>query len=186
VDPDELVRWAEAEASAQLSGRDDRWRHVQAVADEARKVARILDDEDDQATLVAAAWLHDVGYAPTLAVTGFHALDGGRYVRTLGQERLAGLVAHHSAAHVEAELRGLSAELAEFPDERSDTTAALSYCDMLTGPTGEPVSLEDRIADVERRYGAGHVVPRSLRTAGPELARSVDLIEGKLRQLDLA
>ena len=41
---------------------------------------------------------------------------------------------------------------------------------MLTGPAGEPVSLEKRIADVERRYGADHVVPRSLRLAQPELA----------------
>jgi hypothetical protein len=24
----------------------------------------------------AAAWLHDIGYAPDLAVTGLHALDG--------------------------------------------------------------------------------------------------------------
>jgi hypothetical protein len=30
---------------------------------------------------------------------------------------------------------------------------------MLTGPAGEPVSLEERIADVERRYGADHVAP---------------------------
>jgi hypothetical protein len=80
----------------------------------------------------------------------------------------------------------LRAELAEFPDESSDTTAALTYCDMLTGPAGEPVSLEERIADVERRYGADHVVPRSLRLAQPELARSIDYIEGRLRQLDRA
>jgi hypothetical protein len=26
----------------------------------------------------AAAWLHDIGYAPGLAVTGLHALDGAR------------------------------------------------------------------------------------------------------------
>ena len=57
---------------------------------------------------------------------------------------------------------------------------------MLTGPTGEAVSLDERIANVERRYGSGHVVPRSLREARPALMRSIDLIEGKLRQLDLA
>jgi hypothetical protein len=84
-------------------------------------------------------------------VTGFHPLDGARYVRRLGQKRIAGLVAHHSGANVQAALRGLSAELAEFPDEASETTAALAYCDMLTGPVGEPVSLDERIADVERR-----------------------------------
>jgi hypothetical protein len=185
VDPDELVRWAEAEASRLLSGMGDRWRHVQAVAARAHDVGRVLDEED-RAALIAAAWLHDVGYAPRLTITGFHPLDGARYVRGLAEERIAGLVAHHSGAHVEAELRGLRAELAEFPEDRSETAAALTYCDMLTGPSGEPVSLEERIADVERRYGADHVVPRSLRLAQPELARSIDHIEGMLRQLDRA
>jgi hypothetical protein len=109
-----------------------------------------------------------------------------RYVRALGQERLAGLVAYHSAAHVEAELRGLHAELAEFPDEGSDTSAALAYCDMRIGPTGEAISLEERIADVERRYGADHVVTRSLRLAQAELMRSIDYIEARVAQLDRA
>ena len=186
MDPGELVRWAEAHATALLSDMGDRWQHVRAVASQAREVVRILDGEDDQAALIAAAWLHDVGYAPSLVVTGFHALDGARYVRVPGQERIAGLVAHHSGSQVEAKLRGLSAELAEFPDEGSKTTAALAYCDMLTGPAGEAVSLEERIADVERRYGPEHVVPRSLRLAQPALARSLAFVESKLHQLDRA
>jgi hypothetical protein len=186
VDSSELVRWAEEHATALLSRMGDRWLHVQAVASQARQVARILNDEDDQAALIAAAWQHDIGYASSLATTGFHPLDGARHLRMLGHERIAGLVAHHSAASVEAELRGLSAELAEFPDERSETTAALAYCDMLTGPTGGAVSLEERIADVERRYGPDDVVPRSLRLAQPALASSLGLIKNKLRQGDRA
>ncbi len=31
--------------------------------------------------LVAAAYLHDIGYAPELAITGFHPLDGARHLR---------------------------------------------------------------------------------------------------------
>ena len=31
--------------------------------------------------LEAAAWLHDIGYAPCLTVTGRHALNCGRYPR---------------------------------------------------------------------------------------------------------
>ncbi len=181
--PDELARWAEAQASRLLSGMGDRWRHVQAVAARAHEAGRVLN-ENDRGVLITAAWLHDVGYAPSLASTGFHALDGARYVRALGQERIAGLVAHHSGAYVEAALRGLTAELAEFPDETSDVSAALTYCDLLTGSTGEPVGLEKRITDVERRYGADQIVPRSLRLAQPELAHSIQRIEGRLRQLD--
>jgi hypothetical protein len=182
VDPNELVRWAEATASALLSDMGGRWRHVQGVAARAEEVREVLDEED-RAALIAAAWLHDVGYAPSIAATGFHPLDGARYVRKLGQERIAGLVAHHSAANVEAELRGLSAELAEFPDEASTTTAALTYCDMHTGPTGNPVSLRKRIAGVKRRYGADHVVSRSMMRARPELARMIDLVEDKLYEV---
>ncbi|HEX6675074.1 MAG TPA: HD domain-containing protein [Actinomycetes bacterium] len=183
MDPNELVRWAEAKASTLLSDMGDRWQHVQAVAAQADEVGQVLNSEDDRAALLAAAWLHDVGYAPSIAATGFHSLDGARYVRRLGHERIAGLVAHHSAANFEAELRGLSAELAEFPDEASTATAALAYCDMLTGPTGNPVSLRKRIAGVKRRYGAGHVVYRSMVRARPELTRMIDLVEDRLYEL---
>ena len=55
-----------------------RWRHVRSVARRARWVAKKLSLSDD---LVAAAWLHDIGYAPELVDTGFHPLDGARYLR---------------------------------------------------------------------------------------------------------
>jgi predicted HD phosphohydrolase len=55
-------------------------------------------DEDD--VLIAAAYLHNIGYAPTRA-DGFHPLDGTVHLRELGVERLAGLVAHHSGAETE-------------------------------------------------------------------------------------
>jgi HD superfamily phosphodiesterase len=42
--------------------------------------------------LVAACYLHDIGYALALARGGFHPLDGARFLRALGRERLACLV----------------------------------------------------------------------------------------------
>ena len=53
--------------------------HVQAVAARARSLAAVLGADAD--LLEAAAWLHDIGYAPGLAVTGLNALDGARYLR---------------------------------------------------------------------------------------------------------
>jgi hypothetical protein len=179
VEPDELPAWAEGIAAELLSPLADRWRHVQAVAARAREVSATLPPEE-RPWLVAAAWLHDIGYAPTLVDTGFHPLDGARHVRALGQERLAGLVAHHSAARFEAKARGLAKELAEFKDERSDLTAALTYCDMTTGPVGEPMTWGDRLADAERRYGPSGMVPRSLRAASHLLARSIAQTEERL------
>lgn len=39
---------------------------------------------DDRSILIAAAWLHDIGYAPGIQETGFHPLDGGLYLRRAG------------------------------------------------------------------------------------------------------
>ena len=50
-----------------------RWRHVRSVARRARWAAKTLGLPDD---LVAAAWLHDIGYAPELVETGFHPSMG--------------------------------------------------------------------------------------------------------------
>jgi HD superfamily phosphodiesterase len=96
--------WAASYAEELLSPLGDRWLHVRGVARQAQRVASILpaDERDD---LVAAAYLHDLGYAPSLVQTGLHPLDGARHLRALGHERLAGLVAHHSGAEAEAELR---------------------------------------------------------------------------------
>jgi hypothetical protein len=172
--------WAASYAEELLSPLGDRWLHVQGVARQAQRVAPILSaDERDE--LVAAAYLHDLGYAPALVKTGLHPLDGARHLRALGHERLAGLVAYHSGARAEAELRGLAAELAEFEDEASATSMALTYCDMTTGAAGEAVTLAERLADIERRYGAGHVVTRSVHQARPEVERCIQHVEAGLR-----
>jgi hypothetical protein len=131
--------------------------------------------------LVAAAHLHDIGYAPELRRTGAHQIDGALFVRSFGHERLAGLVAHHSAATFELKLRGLDEQLADFPSERSDVSAALIYCDLTTGPTGSPMTLPDRIAEVVGRYGPDSLVALALRLATPDLVEAVDRTELRLR-----
>ena len=109
----ELV-WAERIARELLEPLEGRWRHTERVADRAGAFRDVLV-EDELDVLLAAAYLHDVGYAPELVESGFHALDGARFVRDAGHVRLAGLVAHHSASAAEAEERGLEEELAASP-----------------------------------------------------------------------
>src|SRR4029453_8344231 len=92
-----LEEWAAAEAERLLSPLGDRWDHVRAVGECAGEVGGILDQED-RPYLVAAAYLHDIGYAPGLQRTGLHQLDGAYYVRSLGAERLAPLVPHPPTA----------------------------------------------------------------------------------------
>ncbi|MER6000845.1 HD domain-containing protein [Nonomuraea angiospora] len=74
-------------------------------------LAPILGDEAD--ILTAFAYLHDIRYAPDLVSTGFHPLDGARYLRDVHQadETLCRLVAHHSCAVNEALERSLFVEL---------------------------------------------------------------------------
>jgi putative nucleotidyltransferase with HDIG domain len=112
-----------------------RWAHVEAVAAKAAEISRVLGDADSE-VLIASAWLHDVGYAPGIARTGLHALDGARWLSEQGcPDRIAALVAHHSCALFEAEERGLARWLtAEFAQEQSPTADALWFADMTTGP----------------------------------------------------
>jgi HD superfamily phosphohydrolase len=151
--------------------------------EQARRVGGVVE-ESERHVLMASAYLHDVGYGPALVVTGCHALDGARHLRELGHERLAGLVAYHSGARFEAEVRGLAEELAEFTDEDSALTRLLTYCDMTTGPRGESFTLDERLAEVSRRYGPDHVVTRSLSAARPWLEECIAWTETVLRRAE--
>jgi hypothetical protein len=184
VEPDALPAWAEEHAASWLADRGARWDHVRGVARQAQGVSLALD-EDDRPYLVAAAWLHDIGYVPTLAATAFHPLDGARHLRALGHERLAGLVAYHSSARWEAEALGLSDDLASFPREDSPTADALTYCDMTTSPSGQHITLAGRLAEIAERYGAEHLVVRSLELAHASLAGAVNRTRQRLQTAGL-
>ncbi len=168
----ETVEWAREVAAELLGPLGDRWLHVQAVAARSGDVASGLS-KDHRALLVASAWLHDIGYAPQLVNTGFHPLDGASFLLRLGQDQFAELVAHHSCADIEAQERGLLVKLACFVGGPPVVAQALTYCDMTTGPTGEPVTLAQRLQEIEARYGSEHVVARSIRRARPCLDEAV-------------
>jgi HD domain-containing protein len=176
------AQWAERLARTLLEvPLPRRWAHVQGVAAQARSLAPMLGE--DAELLEAAAWLHDIGYSPELVETGFHPLDGARYLRDVHQAdpRLCSLVGQHSCASLEAEERGLADELArEFPPGNSTLSDALSYCDMTTTPTGHVVSVRDRLAEITQRYGPGSIVTRFIRKASPQLISSVDRTQRRL------
>lgn len=162
-DPDR----ARGMAAAHLATRvPDRWAHARGAAARARQVASALDPIEG-AVLTAAAWLHDIGYAPALRRTGAHQLDGAAFLREAGQERLAALVAHHSESRFELGLLGLADRLATYADEDSAVSQALTYCDVMTGPDGSPLELWEALDEVRERYGAEHVRVRAQDLARP-------------------
>ncbi|MEU9850152.1 HD domain-containing protein [Streptomyces sp. NPDC047985] len=180
---DLIEEWATHVAEVELSDTlPRRWAHTQGVAKRAVEVSQPLGQ--DAGLLVAAATLHDVGYAPRLAVTGFHPLDGARFLRDEhgADERLVRLVANHSFALLEAEERGLREELAsEFPLlEEPLLVDALVYCDMTTTPDGGRTTAQDRVAEIVGRYGADSVVGRFIRRAAPEIFAAVERVEAAL------
>ena len=173
-----LTSWAQQLARALLQEPlPRRWAHVQGVAARAHNLAPVLGPDAD--LLEAAAWLHDIGYAPGLTVTGLHALDGARYLRDAqrADAMLCRLVAHHSAAIIEAGERGLSNILRlEFEPAPCALSSVLTYCDMTTSPDGEPVPVEQRLAEIHHRYGRGHLVSRSIQRATPMILCAVEQV----------
>jgi len=162
-----------------------RWAHVQGVARTGAHVGRVLLAADDQELLVAAALLHDIGYAPALVRSGYHPLDGARFVlRERGSRRLANLVANHSAARLVAEIRGFGDELSAYPDECSVLRDALWYSDMRTSPAGVPVTFGVRIEDIRLRHGPGSDLVRALDSGA--LAARHDAVRRTERRLAAA
>ncbi|WP_228980653.1 HD domain-containing protein [Streptomyces sp. DH12] len=173
------LRVGEAELAVKLPRR---WAHSRGVAARAAGLGRVLREDAD--LLGSAATLHDVGYAPRLATTGFHPLDGARFLRDehRADERLVRLVANHSFALLEAEERGLREVLeAEFPLlEEPLLVDALVYCDMTTTPDGTRTTAQDRVAEILGRYGADSLVGRFIRRASAEIFAAVERVEAAL------
>lgn len=175
---DDARQLAERELAEALPRR---WRHVQSVGELATHLGVSLGPDAD--VVAAAAWLHDIGYAPTVVETGFHPLDGARFLRRLGvDERIVGLVAHHSCAETEADERGLGPELAEeFRHEETATADLLWFCDMTTGPDGQRMTVPDRLAEIQQRYDEADPVHRFIVRAEPVILAVCARAEERLR-----
>jgi hypothetical protein len=52
-------------------------------------------------------------------------------------------------------LRGLEDFEMEFPFQASALLDALTFCDLTTSPTGERVSIDDRVDEIAQRHGVG-------------------------------
>ncbi|WP_448329969.1 HD domain-containing protein [Streptomyces sp. DSM 41534] len=162
-----------------------RWAHSLGVAKCAASLRPILGRDAD--LLEAAAVLHDIGYSPSIATTGFHPLDGARFLRDQegADERIVRLVAHHSCALLEAEERGLREELEEeFPMERPELVDALIFCDMTTTPDGGHTTPAARLDEIVQRYGPDTIVGRFIQRAAPEIHAAAARVESRMAEAE--
>jgi predicted hydrolase (HD superfamily) len=165
-----LVTNAKVLAKKMLAALPVRLAHVAGVARAAATQLAIVEIDE----LIAAAWLHDIGYARSIAFTGFHPLDGARYLQAVGYPDLVvSLVAFHSAATVEAEERGMLNELLEFALPPVDLLDALTFADMTTARDGSATSIDNRLIEVFERYRPGDAVFRAVTRSEPSLRDSV-------------
>jgi hypothetical protein len=167
-------------ARIHLAALPDRWRHTEAVVDRVSEYTGSLRAED-RAVLLVAAWLHDLGYAPAIRRTGFHSLDGAKFLEVSGiDRRVVCLVAHHSGAVFEAVERGLGPDLAVYEREVGPVMDVLTCADMTVGPLGQRVTFEERIAEILDRYPQSDPVNRAIRHGRVELEAAVRRAEARL------
>jgi hypothetical protein len=96
------------------------------------------------------------------------------------------LVAHHSCAVYEARVRGLEDVLrAEFPQEASLTYDALVFCDLTTGPAGQPVTYLERMREIRERYGPDHEVSTALELSEADLSACCERTLARLADIQL-
>jgi hypothetical protein len=152
---------------------DERRAHSVEVGRKAESAAELVP-ACYRAELVAAAVLHDVGYAHP--VTGFHPLDGAAFLADEGFAPLVcRLVAYHSGSPLEAQVRGIEpAAYGRYgvevgPASLRGLDSVLCWADMTTAPTGATVSVEERLDEIVSRYGSGDVVTRFIEQARPFL-----------------
>lgn len=167
---------------AVLPEGSDRLAHTLAVGRKAAEVGLALGVEQVD-VLVTAAYLHDVGYAEAAARAGMHQLDGALFLKDRGFDAdVCRIVAHHTFARVEARNKGLDLD-AEFPQpdgDLADLLDVVSFCDLTTSNTGEPVDVADRFAGIYARYVPDDVVARTMREVEPQARELVAAMEARL------
>jgi hypothetical protein len=152
--------------------------HTQCVARQAADVAANLDSHWPQ-TVVAAAWLHDIGYSPLVVETGLHPLDGARWARAHGfDEDVCRLIAWHTGSIFEAVVRGLERELrTEFHEPPADALDVLTWADLTSSPIGQPITPNERITEILSRYEPEGEVHRAVTLSSSTLLESARRVE---------
>ena len=153
---------AECFVCEQLGEQPRRLAHVLRVTEKVRESAKVIEENHPELPFkadlaICAALLHDIGYAKSLAVTGFHPIDGFNFLKQQGFDELARLIVGHSCSPEEAELNGLD----EIISSDSLEAKLVTYWDMRVKQGGRLVSYEERLNDIITRYGEHSIVSQA-------------------------
>jgi hypothetical protein len=160
-----LVREAQTLAQALLTHDPGRLQHVRGAGLVAGKAAGALSIDEPE-MLIAAAWLHDIGYARHIARTGFHPVDGALFLAREGwPEQVVFLVAHHSHAAVLAPYYGVQHHMALLEHVHGHADDILTFSDLRAGPDGLGADPRDRVDDMRRRHAERTFVPDNIHEA---------------------
>jgi putative nucleotidyltransferase with HDIG domain len=135
-----------------LQDNPERLQHSAAVAARARVLA-ITVGPSAVDTLVAAAWLHDIGYGSRARESGFHPLDGAVYLNRNGwPQSVCALVADHSGSRFVASVLGLDDRLREFEFVEDPVSDALTVADNTAGRNGTIMAVDERLREKQTRH----------------------------------
>ena len=122
-----------------------------------------------------AALLHDVGYLETLQDTGFHPIDGARFLQSIGAPDLAAFIICHSHAAEYARL----ANLPSIPISLHPIASVITFWDVRVAPGGKILSYEQRLEDIRNRHGEESLTWKAHMKAMDRIQASED----RLRQI---
>lgn len=183
----QLVDAAQELAHVYLKGDPRRLNHSAGAARAAAYAAAVLPTIPAD-VMISAAWLHDIGYSPALAETGFHPVDGAVLLRREGwDDQIVRLVAHHSFSRITAPFYGADAALAEFAPLDGLVPDVLTFADAVAGVDGRGATIAQRLAELRQRPKGSTGVPPDVREQWYGLiTASVDDVQRAIRSKPLA
>lgn len=138
--------------------------------------------------LIQSAFLHDIGYSPTLANHQYHPVDGTIFAYEQGFPKpvLAAVLFHSEAMRT----RSLSSAIVTLYEknypllDKKDQffIDMITYCDLHCSPHGQRVTLDERVNEVVVRYGADHEVSQQMLHNMKYYLRTVERVQIYLSQ----
>lgn len=123
-------------------------------------VEKGLQDTEVYYLLLEAGYLHDIGYSSKLNKENFHPYDGFIYLQEQNySDAVNYLVLHHTYSKLLYNMSNKNTVLdiiyQKNPIQSNYETllSCLSLADMTSSPTGEKITLNERVEDIAFRYG---------------------------------